>query len=93
MILEAIDVTSVLKDFGGWGFFGITVWIGGRALLSVLHDGFQFLGGKLEDVGKRVEDVGEKVDELRACVTRQGDRLERLEERVGVGDSIHKRAQ
>lgn len=90
---ESFDIVSVLKDFGGWGFFGVTVWIGGRALLTVLRDGFQFLGSKLEDVGKRVEDVGAKVDELRECVTRQGDRLERLEEQVAGKMAGHRKAQ
>lgn len=93
MIAQGIDVATVLKDFGGWGFFGITVWIGGRALLGVLRDGFQLLSGKLEDVGRRVEDVGHKVDELRECVTKQGDRLDRLEEQVEERLASHRKTQ
>lgn len=80
MIAQGIDVEKILETYGGWGFFGVTVWIGGRALLGVLRDGFTLVSTRLGEVGQKVDEVGHKVDELRACVTKQGDRLERLED-------------
>lgn len=73
---------NVLKDLSGWGFFGLTVWIGGRALLQVLREGFALISTQLSKVGEKVDAVGEKVDELRACVEKQGDRIQRLEDQV-----------
>ena len=63
---------------------GVALTWGGPTLLQVLRDGFQFLGSK-------VEDVGTKVDELRECVTRQGDRIERLEDQVAQGHASQRK--
>lgn len=93
MIAQGFDVSKILETYGGWGFFGVTVWIGGRALLSVLREGFTLISTRLSEVGQKVDEVGHKVDESRACVTRQGDRLERLEEQVEQRLASHRKAQ